>query len=186
MDFLAELWLPILLCAVGLFFASFVAWAVLPHHKADFRKLPDEKRFEDSLKSLAIPPGNYGFPFCDSSAQMKDPEFQKRYAAGPNGVLNVWPPVSMGRNMALTFLVQLIAALATGSLLWTVLGPQAGFGQVFRAASGMGALTWCFAFLPGHIWFGQTGATMVRHVLDGVGYALITGLVFAALWPSAV
>jgi hypothetical protein len=185
MEFLAQLWLPILLTAVGLFFASFIAWTVLPHHKADFTRLPDEPKFEALLRTLAIPPGNYGFPHCGSSAQMKDPEFQKRWAAGPTGVISVWPPMSMGRNMALTFFVQLIAAILTGSLMWSVLAAGAEFGRVFQAASGIGALTWCFASLPTQIWFGQTGATMARHILDGVGYALLTGLIFAAFWPAA-
>ena len=32
---LTSLWLPILLSTVALFFLSFLAWTVLPHHKPD-------------------------------------------------------------------------------------------------------------------------------------------------------
>ena len=49
MELLSTLWLPIVLSGVALFFASFLAWMVLPHHKGDFIKLPDEGAFENAL-----------------------------------------------------------------------------------------------------------------------------------------
>jgi hypothetical protein len=39
---LTVLWLPILLSAVIVFFASFIMHMVLAYHKSDYRKLPDE------------------------------------------------------------------------------------------------------------------------------------------------
>lgn len=183
--YLAHLWLPVLLGTVAVFFASFVCWTVLPHHKSDFQKLPDEGKFTQALRGLGLHPGNYAFPFCGSNAQMKDPEFQKRYAEGPTGCLSVWPPMSMGRNLGLTFLVQLIATTLIGSLLWTVLKPGQPFGEVFEVGFMAGLLAWCFAFLPNQIWFGQTSGTMVRHILDGVVYAAVTAAIFAGLWPAA-
>lgn len=185
MDFLAQLWLPILLTAVGVFFASFVAWTVLPHHRRDFARLPDEPRFEAALRGLSIPHGNYLFPWCEHNAQMKDPAFQQRYAAGPNGTLSVWPPASMGRNLALTFLIQLVGSLVVGYLLFKVLPSGQSFASVFHVGTAAGVATWCFAGLPNMVWFGQTVGTMLRHVIDGIAYGLITGVIFAALWPAA-
>ena len=40
---LASLWLPILVSAVAVFFVSFLAWMVLPHHKKDINAIADEK-----------------------------------------------------------------------------------------------------------------------------------------------
>ena len=37
MDFLVDLWMPIVVSAVVVFFASSLAWMVLPHHKADVK-----------------------------------------------------------------------------------------------------------------------------------------------------
>lgn len=36
-----SLWLTIVLSAVAVFYASFVAWMILPHHKADWNGLPE-------------------------------------------------------------------------------------------------------------------------------------------------
>lgn len=48
---LVALWLPILLSAVIVFFASFIMHMVLTYHKTDYRKLPDEERVTDALRS---------------------------------------------------------------------------------------------------------------------------------------
>ena len=39
---LASLWLPVLLSSVIVFFASFILHMVLPWHKHDYARLPDE------------------------------------------------------------------------------------------------------------------------------------------------
>lgn len=47
-----QLWLPILCSTVIVFFASFLAWMVLPHHKKDVNVLPDENALLEQLKKL--------------------------------------------------------------------------------------------------------------------------------------
>ena len=42
---LAELWLPIVVSAVALFFASFLSWVVAPIHRKDWVKLDREDEF---------------------------------------------------------------------------------------------------------------------------------------------
>lgn len=56
MDFLIQLWAPILLSAAAVWVASAVVWMALPHHKNDMSPLPDEKGFVDALRAMAIPP----------------------------------------------------------------------------------------------------------------------------------
>jgi hypothetical protein len=41
---LTALWLPIMVSAVIVFFASFIIHMVLTYHKSDYRKLSDEDR----------------------------------------------------------------------------------------------------------------------------------------------
>src|ERR1043165_2194146 len=106
MQFLNDLWLPILLSAVAVWIASAVIWMALPHHKKDFDKLPDEAGFIATLKSLNLPPGNYGYPYFGDKASCNTPEAKKAFQEGPIGVLNNWKPgMGMGKNMVLTFLV---------------------------------------------------------------------------------
>src|SRR2546426_4783586 len=59
---LVSLWLPILLSAVGIFFASSVVHMFTGWHKSDYLKVPNEDRVMDTLRPLAIPPGDYMMP----------------------------------------------------------------------------------------------------------------------------
>ena len=38
--------------------------------------------------------------------------------------------------------------------------------------------------MPGMVWMGAYGRAIVMSVIDGVVYGLITGAVFAGLWPG--
>ena len=55
---ITNLWLPILVAAVLVFFASFVMNAVLTFHRNDFRAVPNEDRVMDALRPFALPPGD--------------------------------------------------------------------------------------------------------------------------------
>jgi hypothetical protein len=59
---LASLWLPIIVSGIALFFASWAAWMLLPHHKGDWKGLPDEEGIMAALRNFNIPPGQYNFP----------------------------------------------------------------------------------------------------------------------------
>ena len=56
MTALSSLWLPILLSAVLVFVASSIVHMLLPWHKSDYPKVPDEERAREGLRALAIPP----------------------------------------------------------------------------------------------------------------------------------
>ena len=36
--------------------------------------------------------------------------------------------------------------------------------------------------IPHSIWFGRTFSSAGKELLDGIGYGIVTGLVFALLW----
>ena len=52
---------------------------------------------------------------------------------------------------------------------------------VFRFVGTAGILTYGTANILNGIWFGRK---MVADIVDGIAYGLITGLIFAALWPG--
>ena len=100
---LSQLWLPIALSAVAVFFISFVMWMVSPHHKSDWEKLPDEDKLMDVMREMGVKGGTqYALPHCADAAQMKDPEWVARYNKGPKGMLIMRKdgPESMGKSMA--------------------------------------------------------------------------------------
>src|SRR5258708_35832772 len=106
MTALAALWLPILLSAVLVFVPSSIIHMLLPWHKNDYPKVPNEQAALDALRPLAIPPGDYMMPRCEGSQEMHSPEFTEKLKRGPVMVLTVLPngPFSMGRNLSLWFI----------------------------------------------------------------------------------
>ncbi len=56
---LSALWLPMLVSAILVFFASSLVHMVLPWHKTDYAKVPNEDAVRDALRTFAIPPGDY-------------------------------------------------------------------------------------------------------------------------------
>ncbi len=47
---LASLWLPILLAAALVWVAGSIMWMVMPHHRSDFKALPDEEAARQALR----------------------------------------------------------------------------------------------------------------------------------------
>jgi hypothetical protein len=179
---LSSLWLPTILSGVALFFASWAAWMLLPHHKPEWKGLPDENAVMSSLKNTNVQPGQYMFPFCAKPDDWKSEEFQRRRDAGPTGTLTVWKkPPNMGINMLCTLLFFTIANFVIAYLAGMVLPPGTNFWTVFRFVGTAGILTYGTANILNGIWFGRK---MVADIIDGIVYGLITGLIFAAMWPG--
>jgi hypothetical protein len=176
-----DLWLPTILSATALFFASAVAWMFLPHHRGDWTKLPDEDSLMKWFDSQGLRPGNYMFPHAGTPDEMKSEAFQERMRKGPRGVLCLWSTVpQMGRNMTWTFVFYFVSSFVIAYLSAMAMLPGESFWQVFRFVSTAGLLTYCAAGIPGAIWFHQKIAT---NLIDGVAYALISGYIFATCWP---
>jgi hypothetical protein len=55
---LTSLWLPILLSAVAVFIASSIIHMVLPYHRGDYKKVPQEDAVMDALRKFGIPAGD--------------------------------------------------------------------------------------------------------------------------------
>lgn len=181
-----SLWLPILVSSVAVFFASFLVWMVLGHHKADIKKLPDEQAFIDRISDLNIPPGTYMWPNCNTAEEMKSPEYMNRYKTGPWGSINVIGNMpSFGRNLTLTFLFYLVVGVFVAYITGEARRPGAGFGPVFQIASSVAILAYCAGSIPGAIFFGKPVRFMFTDFVDGVVYGLMTGLIFALMWPAA-
>lgn len=195
MEFLAELWLPILLAAAAAWFWAFLSHAALNLHGKDFQRLADEDGFCNYITQHQIKPGMYIFPNMQGK-NCKDPAMKERWMKGPLGTFNLWNPagISMGRNMFLTYLVYAVVSLLMAYVGDLALhrGPGGAhvatapdFWHVFQVMGSMGILAYTFAFLPGMIWFMSPCRSMVLHIIDGLVQGVVTGLIFAAMWPAA-
>ena len=89
MEFLAQLWLPIVVSGVVVFFMSALVWTVMPHHKKDWRGLPNEEAVLAAMRTNPPAPGQYAMPFVFDPRLREDPAMKERIAKGPNGYFTV-------------------------------------------------------------------------------------------------
>ena len=184
MEFFIDLWLPILLNAIILFFASFAAWVLLPHHFGDKKQLANENEVMKMVRELKIPAGNYMFPYAASKAEQGSKEYQQKYTDGPRGCLDVYDMPSMPKNMIHTIIFFFITSAIIGYVTYLACPPgftNVNFMRVFRVAGTIGILTHASSGYLNGIWFKRRKFT---DVIDGIVYGLIIGLVFASLWPA--
>jgi hypothetical protein len=178
-----DLWLPIVVSGVVLFFASAAAWLLLPHHKPEWVGLPNEVAVMKAVRETNVPPGQYMFPYCGSHEEMKSEEMKRRIETGPVGTLSVWPnPSNMGVNMAWTVVFFIAVNAIIGYLATMALDAGDPFMDVFRFVGSAGIVVYASAPILNGIWFRRK---MVADIVDGVAYGVVTGLIFAAMWPGA-
>ncbi|EMI58286.1 hypothetical protein [Rhodopirellula sallentina] len=177
-----DLWLPILLSGLATHILSTLNWMVFPHHKTEWRKMASEDEFQNLVVLEKVPPGQYVLPFSDSPDEMKSDEFKSKQAKC-TGTLILWDkPVNMGTAIAKTIAFFMVTAFVIGYLASLALKPGASFTDASQFVTTAGLLAHCFAKFPHVFWFKRR---IAMELLDGIVYAAVTGLIFAALWPSA-
>jgi hypothetical protein len=188
MHFLAALWLPILLSAVTVFIASSILHMVLPYHKSDYRQLPDEEKLLAVLRPSGLKKGLYVFPYT-THKEMNSPEIQEKYKQGPVGLLTVFPsgPPAMPKFLTLWFfyclIISVVVAYVTAHAHPLVVAHGEPFQAVFQVAGAAAFLAYGLANLSNGIWKGQPWSNVIKEVLDGLVYALLTAGIFGWLWP---
>ncbi len=182
---LVDLWMPIVLSAAAVWILSALAWMVLPHHKGEFKGLPDEDRFVDFVRGLNLPQDVYGFPDCSDHSKMKDPAFQAKMNQGPVGMLHIWPPgMKMGGKMLASFIFYLVTGAVVAYLATLTLQRGADFMLVFRVTGTAAILAYCFASIPQAIWFNTPLRNIIACTIDGIVFGVVTGVLFAWRWPG--
>jgi hypothetical protein len=178
-----ELWMPILVSSVLVFIASFLAWMVLPHHKSDWKKLPDEEAVRKALSGVREP-GQYIVPFATSN-DMQSEEYVKKCEEGPLGILTLRRPSrpAMGGAIALSFVYYVVVSTAAAYVTGRTVAPGAHYLAVFRVAGTIAMLTYAGALFPASIWFGRPWSVTIKEVIDAVAYGLLTAGAFGWLWP---
>ncbi|MHC4990116.1 MAG: hypothetical protein ACYTGC_03970 [Planctomycetota bacterium] len=191
MEFLTELWLPIVLSAVFVFILSSVFHIALPTHRSDYKKMKNEDAVLEALRSNGVEPGCYMFPNAGSMKEAGTPEMQEKLKTGPVGLLTVVPPgrFNMGKNLALWFGYSLLVSVLVAYVGWYGLGVHAPVGMdyldVFRVTGPAAILGYAVGYLHDSIWKGGSWVTTSKFIFDGVMYGLLTAGTFGWLWPEA-
>jgi hypothetical protein len=185
---LTALWLPILLSVVIVFVASFIMHMVLPYHRSDYRKLPDENGVTDAMRDAGVAPGPaYFFPYY-SFNEMKSGPVVEKLKRGPVGLLTVLPsgPPAMGKHLVQWVLYCLVISVFAAYLAGRTLPAGIGFLEVFRIVGTVAFLGYGGAQAQESIWAGRSWVVTFKHIFDSLIYAGLTAGTFGWLWPKSL
>lgn len=187
MGLLAQLWLPIVLSAVFVFVASSFLHMVLKFwHTPDYRGFSNEDQVSAAIRDGNAGAGMYNIPYCTPET-MKEPATQEKFRTGPIGVVYLRKPgmISMGAYLGQWFGFCLLVAFLCALLAVHVLGAGADHRRVFHVIGLAAFMGHGLGSLPSAIWWGQPWRIALKYTVDGLIYAILTGLTFAWLWPAA-
>jgi hypothetical protein len=184
MDFLLDLWLPILASAGLVFVASSVVHMFLPIHRNDYGQLPDEDQVLDAMRSAKLSRGHYMFPFASCMEEMQSDEMMAKQKSGPVGFMTVLDPgpLNMGKSLGQWFVFTVVVSVFVAYIasVSTVDG-----SEIFRLTSTVAFLGYAMSYIQDSIWKGMKWSITAKFLLDGFIYALVTGATMAWLWPEA-
>ncbi len=182
---LQALWLPILLSAVIVFVVSSIIHMVLPWHKSDYPKVPEEDKLMDALRPFAVPPGDYMIPRASSMQDMRSPEFAAKLQKGPVLMLTVMPngPFAMGKNLVSWFPYSLVIGIFAAYVASRALPAGAEYLRVFQLTGVTAFIAYSVALWQMSIWYRRAWRITLKATVDGLIYALLTAGTFGWLWP---
>jgi hypothetical protein len=181
-----SLWMPIAISAVLVFFASSVIHMLLPYHKSDFRKVPDEDAVLDALRPFSIPPGDYAIPYAESAEAMRSESYRGKVERGPVAFMTVVEPsavFSMAPSLVQWFLYSVIVGVFAAYVGGRTLGSGAEYIDVFRLTGTVAFACYSMALMQRSIWYKQNWTTTGKSMFDGLIYAVLTAGTFGWLWP---
>ncbi|HET7588007.1 MAG TPA: hypothetical protein VFL45_08015 [Gammaproteobacteria bacterium] len=182
---IAQLWLPTLLSAVAVFIASSILHMALKFwHTSDYKGLANEDEVGAALRKGGAKAGMYAIPYCRME-DMKKLETKVKFKDGPVGLLILRRPgpMKMGPSLIQWFVFCLIVSVFCAYLAASTLPVATPLIQVFRVVGTIAFMAYAFAAIPMGIWWGQPWKIVIKDVIDGLIYGLVTGALFAWLWP---
>jgi hypothetical protein len=176
--------LPILLSAVVVFIASSILHMVLKYHQSDCHQLPNENKLLETLRPDNLAPGLYMFPYCHPKERNK-PENVERFNAGPVGLLTIFPSglPNMAKFLSQWFGYCVLISIFVAYLTRHTVPVGAPCLEVLRVAGTAAFLAYGLGNVSNGIWKGQSWSMTLKEVFDGLVFGLLTGVVFACLWP---
>jgi len=183
---LMSLWMPIVLSAVIVFVASSIIHMVLPYHRGDFRRAPNEEELQDAMRKASIPAGDYMIPCPHGPAGMKDPKYQELVKKGPVATMTVFPAggFNMGSSLAMWFCFCLVMSVFAAYVTGRAIPAGTTYLTVFRFAGVTAFMGHALGQWPGTIWYRRSVGTTIKHTFDGLVYGLLTAGTFGWLWPK--
>jgi len=184
---LAQLWMPILLSSVFVFFASSILHMVLKFwHMPDGSGFSNEDEVGAAMRKGSTGAGMYMIPYCKPE-QMKEPATLEKFKQGPVGVIFLRQPgaMNMGAFLGQWFAFCLLVSVFCAHLCGSVLAGGTPYMRVFCVAGMAAFMAYALGSVPNAIWWGHPWKSQIKHAIDGLIYALLTAGTFGWLWPAA-
>jgi hypothetical protein len=185
MQFLVDLWVPILVSGLAVFVVSALAWTALPHHKKEFGRLANEDAVMDAIRAGNPSPGRYHTPHMADFSESGSAEGKAKLARGPVTFITVAPSglPGMGPMMVKSFLFNLFVAAFVAYVAWHVLPAGTEYLQVFRVTGSIAFMAFALAMVPDSIWFARPWSSFLLQAFDSLLFALVLAGIFGWLWP---
>lgn len=183
---LVALWKPILVSSVFVMITLVIIHMIPGWHQGDMAAVPGEAQIMQTLRQLNIQPGEYRFPYGNTTAEMTAPEFVEKMKTGPVGMMTIRPngELNMGRMFGLWFVYAVIIGVLAGYVTGRTHGAGATFVEVFRICATVAFCCYALAHWQNFIWWGKSLRYTLTYSIDGLLFALVTGATFGWLWPK--
>ncbi|MFN0099864.1 MAG: hypothetical protein ACKVS7_14415 [Gemmatimonadaceae bacterium] len=183
MEFLVELWLPIVVSGVAVFMMSALNWTALPTHKTEFSGFSNDEAVGAALRSGAGAPGRYVTPNIMGGAG-NTPEGKAKLERGPLAYVTIAPPgaPNMGKMMGLSLLSAILISAFVAYIASNAVAADASYLHVFRITGTVTFMAYALGTISESIWFARPWKSQLLNAFDALLYAGITGGVFGWLW----
>lgn len=182
---LLQLWLPIVVAAIGVFAASSLIHMVFKWHNSEYRGLPNEDEVRRVLGHADLTPGMYVTPHCTDMKEMGTDAIQQKFRDGPVATIILRAPGSpaMGKSLSQWFTLNIVIA-ALGAMLAILAFGIAG--DAHQSGHFIGIFT-MIAYGCGSvqesIWMGRPWSATFKYLLDAFIYGAVSAVIFWQLWP---
>ncbi len=185
---LLQLWLPIILSAVGVFFASSLIHMVFKWHNSEYKPLPNDEVVRKALNEIPMSPGLYSTPHCVDMKEMQSEQMQKKFREGPVALITLRRAgqPEMGKYLAQWFVLNIAIAALGGLLALQTMGIQANPHYAGHFLGLFSAIVYSAGSIQESIWMGRPWSATFKNILDALIYGVVTALVFWQLWPAVV
>jgi hypothetical protein len=175
--------LPIVVSAVLVFIISALVWMVGPHHKTEWKGVPNEEGTRTAMRGIS--PGLYMIPWAGSQQARTETAFVKKMAEGPLAYITIarTRSMSMGPMMVQSLIYYLVVSAIVAYVAIHAMPNGASYLHVFQVVGTISWLAYGFGVVPESIWFGRPWSSTFKQIFDALLYALVTAGAFGWRWP---
>ena len=182
---LSHLWLPIIVSAVAVFVVSALLHMLFTYHNSDYRKFSNEDDVRAAINQGGATAGQYILPYAVGTG-FKDPVVQQKMKEGPAGFVLLRKPSGpeMGPALVQWFVLTLVLSCLVAYVAAMTLAPGTDHMAVFRVVTATAFLAYAGSVAEESIWRAGPWSAGIKAIFDGLVFALVTGGLFAVMWPA--